>query len=674
NGFRLSVFGFDHGFDHRSLVRDAGGRRMVRSAPEQSLLLQKATLQAPHAGGQRFRPGSPAYRKLARWIAEGARLDEDAPAPELTVDPLQATMAPGQQLQLRVLAREPDGSTRCVTAEAEYASNAGGVAEVEEAGRVRTGRQPGEAAILVRYRGQVGVCRIALPVPPARGAARAPYPASRNEIDALVWRQLRRLGLESSGRAEDAVFLRRLYLDTIGVLPAAEEARRFLAECRQESAGVGSSDGTRRRWIGAVLDRPEYAEYWAMLWSDLLRVDRDAVGPQGSVALVRWLRRQFGENRPYDEWVREIITAQGGVRAEGPAAFYRALQGPDTLSRSISQLFLGTRIECAQCHHHPSERWGQEDYWALAGFFTGVGLRGGPDGGESVYSRGGKDLPHPRTGALLPARALGAAAAPLDLEGDRREALATWMTAPDNPFFARAMANRIWAHYLGRGLVEPVDDLRVTNPASNPALLDLLAARLREYRYDLKRFTRFLLESSVYQQTGSIRPSNARDDQQFSRAYQKALPAEVMLDAICQVTGVPEKFNGWPAGYRAVQVWDNRMPSYFFRIFGRPVRASVCECERSTEPSIAQALHLMNSPEITGKIGASRGTARRLAEGDLPPAAVVEELFLAALARFPSAREQTHLAKVWAEAGSRREATEDILWSLLNTKEFLYNH
>jgi hypothetical protein len=448
-------------------------------------------------------------------------------------------------------------------------------------------------------------------------------------------------------------------------LPTVAETRDFLAD---------KDAGKRARLIDHLLSRPEYADYWAMRWGDILRVDKDAVTPQGAVAMTRWLRRQFAENRPYDAMAREILSAQGAISADGPAAFYKVLNTPELVSRSVSQVFLGVRIECAQCHHHPSERWGQDDYFALAGLFTGVQRKVLPGGAEAIFARGGMDLNHPRTGKAVPARALGAAAVDLKSVADRRQVLAEWMTAPDNPYFASALANRLWAHYFGRGLVEPLDDLRATNPATNEPLLADLARHLRELKYDVKAFSRSLLLSRVYQ-LGSATTTNRDDEQHFSHAGQKALPAEVLLDAICQATGVAEKFNGWPEGHRAIQIWDNRMPSYFFRIFGRPVRYSVCECERSNEPSITQALHLMNSPEIMSKIRARRGTARLLADSKKTPEEIVDELYLNVLARYPREKERTLLVDSFKQGGvDRRSAVEDVLWTLLNTKEFIYNH
>ena len=660
-GFKLSVFGFDPAADHAALVKESRGRRVFPASPANSLLLLKATGQVPHGGGRKVELGGLHYRRLLRWISEGAAAGGSAVSPvaALEVEPVRRTLALGGTQQLRVTAVAADGSRRCVTAEAEYASNAGAIAGADGRGLVTAGQAPGEAAILVRYLGAVTVCRVTLPRPGATVAR----PDANNFIDGHVWDKLALLGIPASDPADDATFLRRASLDATGTLPTAEEARAFLAD---------ASPDRRAKLVDRLLERPEYADYWALKWADVLRVDKDAVTPAGAVAMTRWLRRQVHENRPYDQFARAVVTARGSTSADGPAALFKALDTPEVAARSLSQVFLGVRIECAQCHHHPSERWGQDDYWALAGLFSGVARKPLPGGGESVVWRVGTDLGPPTSKKTVPARPLGAAPAAFAPGDDRRVRLADWMTAPDNPYFATAVANRLWAHYFGRGLVEPVDDLRATNPASNEPLLAALAAHLRALKYDLKAFTKTLLLSRAYQLSSRATPANAGDEQNFSHAAVKPMPAEVLLDAIGRVTGVPEKFNGWPAGYRAIEVWDNRMPSYFFRIFGRPVRYSVCECERGTDPSIAQALHLMNSPEIAGKVQATTGTARRLADSKLTPDAVVEELFLAGLGRRPTPAEAGRLREAFAE-GTRQSAAEDVLWAVLNSKEFLYN-
>ncbi|WP_254507972.1 DUF1549 and DUF1553 domain-containing protein [Anatilimnocola floriformis] len=699
NGFKLTVFGFDPKADHDAIVKEGRGRRISLAAPDHSLLLRKGLASDPHGGGLRIEEGSIRHRRLARWIREGAPYGTDE-APQLVkieIEPTeQVLLAKGTQ-QLRVWAVDSDGARRDVTTEAEYESNASPIAAVDGRGFIQATEIAGEAAILARYLGQVTVSRVTIPQPGVKFAR----PPEHNFIDKLAWDKLQRLGIEPSDVCDDATFLRRVYLDVIGMLPTAAEAKAFLAD---------ATPNKRALLVDKLLERPEYADYWTMRFSDLLRVDQTKITPQGSVAITRWLHKQFSENRPYDVFVRELITAKGNVKAEGPAALYKALDTPEIAARNLSQVFLGIRLECAQCHHHPSDRWGQEDYFALAGMFSGVSRKRTPDGGEAVVPVVAKDLKHPRTNEFVQMRPLGVAAKPRVVEEppappmpppgskakppakpkpvpknfvpdsavsdaiDPRVELADWMIAPENPYFAATMANRLWAHYFGRGLVEPIDDLRLTNPASNEPLFHAIAKHLRDSKYDIKAFTRTLLNSRLYQLSSSTTASNAADEQNFSHASYKAMPAEVLLDSIGQATGTPEVFNGWPEGYRAVQIWDNKLPHYFFRIFGRPVRATVCECERSNEPSISQALHLMNSPEIMAKIRSRTGHAAVTAKQALPPTETLDQLYLTVLARYPRATEKEQLLPAFAAETDRRAVCEDIVWVLLNSKEFLYNH
>jgi len=660
NGFKLSVFGFDPEADHKAIVAESRGRRVFPAAPANSLLVAKATGRVSHGGGRKIAEGTLAYQRLVRWIAEGASFHTGTipPVASIEVEPKEQSLVLGGVQQLRITAIDERGQRRCVTAEAEFESNAPVIVGVDRRGHVQAGEIPGEAAILVRYLGQVTVCRITVP----RAGVRFDRPAEANLVDKHVWDKLTLLGIPPSDVADDATFLRRVFLDSIGTLPTAKEARDFHFDTDPKK---------RARLVHRLLDRPEYADYWAMKWADILRVDRDLLTAQGAVAMTRWLREQVAENKPYDQFVRDIVTAEGLVTSVGPAGFFKVLGKPEVMSRSVSQVFLGVRIECAQCHHHPSDRWGQDDYFALAGFFTGVGQKKTPQG-DAIVANAGADMQHPRIKKPVPTRALGAGVAVIPERTDRRVVLAEWMTAMENPYFARAIVNRVWAHYLGRGLVEPIDDLRSTNPATNEPLLAALAAHLVDKKYDLKALTRTILNSRTYQ-LGSPTKANADDEQNFSHARPRSMPAEVLLDALCQTTGVPEKFNGMPEGARAIQLWDNRVPSYFLTLFGRPARTSVCECERSGEPSIAQALHLMNAPEIEAKIRSRRGFARKLADSKLTPDAIVEELCLGTLGRLPSKKERVVLLELF-EGSSRRAAVEDALWTLLNTKEFLFNH
>ena len=660
NGFKLSVFGFDPQSDHDALVRESRGRRVFPGAPERSVLLRKATGVIPHGGGLKIQPTGLAYQRLVRWVAEGAVFDnQPTQIRSLQVRPGQLLLNGETTQQLQVTAIDSLGRERCVTVESEYLSNATEIVQVDKHGLATPSGLPGEAAILVRYLDQVAVCRLTVPQNVV-----FQRPPEVNFIDRLVWDKLEQLGIQPSPFADDATFLRRAFLDVTGSLPEPNEVQVFLENPHPDK---------RKLAVTELLNRPAYADYWTMRWSDILRVDRDKMTPQGAIAITRWLRQQFRDNRSYAEMVRSILTAKGHLQEQGPTALFRVLDSAELLSRSISQAFLGVRIECAQCHHHPFEKWGQDDYYAFAGFFTGLKRKSIPGGGQALLVVAGTDFKHPRNGHVLPAKALGSNVA--DLRGivDRREFLASWMTDKKNPYFSRVLVNRLWAHYFGRGIVEPIDDLRATNPPVNEPLLDALAQYFVDINYDLKTLTQTLLETNVYRLASKSNSSNVDDLQNFSRARPKALPAEVLLDIICQATGTSEKFEGWPLGYRAVQIWDNQMPSYFFRIFGRPVRASVCECERSNEPSMAQALHLINSPEIGQKLRSPSGRVQQLTSAQTPPDQILEQLFLATLSRLPSAQERSRLLKTFASTDATT-AAEDILWVLLNTKEFLYNH
>jgi hypothetical protein len=663
NGFKLSVFGFDAVADHRTIVLEGRGRRVFPAAPDQSLLLLKAAAMMPHGGGLKIERDSPWYQRIRRWIAEGMSMDEQVvhSIVEIAVEPAEVTLAALGSQQLRVTAIDSSGRRRCATAEAEFQTNNDAIAGVDRDGLIEATDVPGEAAILVRYLGHVAVCRVTRP----RSSGEFTRPPETNFIDRLVWDKLARLRVAPSPPADDATFLRRVFLDTIGTLPTPGEARRFLADPAPDK---------RHRLVAKLLDRPEYADYWAQRWSDILQIDKDTITPQGTVAMTRWVRGQLQRNVPYDQFVRSILTAQGSTLSESPAAFFQVQSDAEKSARAVSQLFLGVRIECAQCHHHPFERWDQQDYFALAGFFTGVDRKPNPYGGIKIAVKSGTELKHPRTGQLVPAAGLGAAPADLSANVDRRRVLADWATSPDNPFFTRTIVNRLWAHYFGRGLVEPIDDLRATNPASNEPLLEALADHLVALRYDLKAFTQTLLDSQVYQLSAQVNESNQLDDQNYSHASWKPMPAEVLLDAISQATGVPEDFNGWPRGYRAIQVWDNKLPSHFLDVFGRPTRQTVCACERGTEPSIAQALHLMNSPTTMRKVQDRDGRTARLAASSLSPDELIDELYLATLSRLPTDAERKLMQQAFIASSDRREIAEDILWTLLNTKEFVYNH
>jgi hypothetical protein len=667
NGFKLSVFGFDPAADFRAIVKEARGRRIFPASPRRSLLLAKPAGIVPHGGGQRFDDGSREWEVLFHWIRQGVPVGTgDAPRlVGLEVLPRERVVTFGARQQILATATYSDGSHRDVTASSVYTSNNERVASVDRDGSVRTAKVPGEAAITVQYMGQVAAVLLQVPRPDR------PHPFPRlpvsNFIDELVGSKLEKMGIVPSEGADDATILRRMYIDTIGSLPTPEEARAFLADDRPDR---------RARLITHLLERPELADYWSLKWADLLLVDSQKIGGRGAYEFHRWLREQFARNRPYDEWVRELITATGSSSRNGPVNFYRAARTPGDAARAVSQVFLGVRIECAQCHHHPFEIWSREDFYGFAGFFNGIQRRATRGGRELVFHAGLAEMKMPVSGKLVPTRTLGGT--PLSRgEGkfagsdDPRVELARWMTAPGNPWFAKLAVNRVWKHFLGRGIVEPEDDLRSTNPPTNPPLLDALARRFVASGYDSRALIRVILESRVYQLSGTPTRLNAGDQQSYSRYYAKRLPAEVMLDAIGQVAGVSLALPGRPVGTRALEVWDNRLPSYFLDIFGRPKRASPCECGRSSEPTMAQALHLMNAPEIEAMISSPVGRVARLMAEGADERRIVDELCLAALARAPSTTEREVARQLFASA-PRKEAAEDFLWTLLNSYEFLF--
>jgi hypothetical protein len=662
NGFKLSVFGFDTSADYEALVKQNRGRRIFQSSPADSLLLAKASGRVPHGGGLRLKRDSLDYERLFNWVSQGLPVG-DAEAPRLVglrVSPLEREMESGGTQQILATAIYSDGSLRDVSAAAQYSTNAPHIAEADGRGSIRCGTIPGEGAITVNYMGQVASVQIQSP----RAGGPSPYPdiAVHNEIDPLAWAKLQKMRLLPSELCDDATFLRRATLDTIGTLPTPEEVRAFLAD---------SSSTKRSALIDRLLQRDEYADYWALKWADILLVDREKLGDRGAFEFHRWLRGQFAVNRPYDQWVRELITAAGDSSKSGPVNFYRASDSPEALARTVSQAFLGVRLECAQCHHHPFEKWSQDDFYAVAGFFNGLERK--PLGTDRVlvYHPGYREMLIPQSNQPVPARPLDGTVSPELVTGDPRVVLANWMTAPNNPWFAKLTVNRLWKHYLGRGLVESEDDLRTTNPPTNGPLLDLLTQCLVESKYDLKIVMRLIMNSRVYQLSSVPNENNQDDEQNFSHYAVKRLPAEVLLDAISSVTDVPEAFPGRPLGTRAITLWDNRLPSYFLEIFGRPERTSPCECGRSSDPTMAQALHLMNAPEVETKLMHPEGRIAKLVQTGANEDQLVEEICLATLGRFPQAKDKEAAKKLFA-AAPPREAAEDYLWTLLNSYDFLF--
>jgi hypothetical protein len=671
NGFALSLLGFDPDFDHQAITAESRGRRVFPAAPDHSLLLRKASGQMAHGGGRRLSPGDPSFELLRRWVAAGCpRTPTDAPKlVRITVEPGERVLAARTEQQLAVTAHYTDGSAEDVTHLATFQSNEAVFAAVDEWGRVKAGPLPGEAAVMARYGEKFAVCHVLVPLPgsaPAEVYAKLPR---RNVIDGLVWDKLRRLGLAPSDPAPDTTFHRRAYLDVVGRLPTPDETRAFL---------VDADPGKRAKLIDRLLARPEYADFWANKWADLLRPNPYRVGIKAVYTLDAWLRDSFRRNKPYDQFVRELLTAKGSTFHNGATVLFRDRREPDEITTMVSQLFLGVRLDCARCHHHPFEAWGQDDFYSLAAYFARVGRKGTglsppiSGGEEAVFAGDAGQVKHPVTGQVLPPRPLFGTAAVSD-DRDPREALADWVTSPDNPYFARVIVNRVWADLMGRGLVEPVDDLRATNPPTNGPLLDALADHFRKAGCDLKELIRTIATSYVYGLSSTPNGRNAGDTRNSSRHYRERLRAEVLLDAVSDVTGVPETFPAMPPGSRAVEVWTARSASVFLDSFGRPDPNQDPPCERTPETSVVQALHLMNAPNVNRKITADDGRAARLAAGPLTPAQLVDELYLLTYCRHPTADERAACVRRFARTGaSRRQVVEDLMWALLNTPEFVF--
>ncbi len=665
NGFKLSVFGYDPAADHSALVRESRGRRTSASAPENSLLLRKMSGEVPHAGGARIPRGTAAYETMRAWVAGGTPFGStnDARVASLRIEPTERVLPVNSQLPLRAIAAFTDGTQQDVTHLCIFQSNNDRLARVDAHGVISTGDIAGQSAVMARFLGTVSACRLLIPrTGPAAPAARVP---ALNFIDTLVDQQLRRLNLAPSGLCDDATFLRRAHLDIIGTAPTAAEARAFLASTRPDR---------RARLVDSLLERPEYADYWALRWADLLRVDRQALGRKGAFAYYQWIRGALLENRSFDRIARELLTAEGPLDESAAGHFYKVAKRPGDMSGTVAQVFLGVRIACAECHQHPYDRWSQRDYYGMQAFFQQVGYKKGATG-ELLTAEGAPGLSHPRTGEPIHAYPLGGVMPATTPDGDRRQNLAAWLAAPENPWFARNLANRMVAHFFGRGLVEPVDDVRATNPPTNPALLDALAQHVVEKRFDLKQLIRTLAASRTYQLSSAPNAANEQDDQNYSRALFRRLPAEVLLDAVDDATGVPEKFEGVPAGHRAIQLWDSQVEHYFLKLFGRPQRASACECERNSGASISQVLHLMNSPELQAKLAHEAGAVARLTRDHASDEKLADEIYLAFFSRFPtSAEKATAVRHLQRDPRQRRQAAEDLSWSLLNSLEFTYNH
>jgi hypothetical protein len=674
NGFRLSLLGFDPKFDYEALVSEARGRRVFPAAPASSLLLLKTTAKVPHGGGRKIDPKSAEFRTLLRWVAQGTpyAAGKEPKLARIEVSPERRQVARKGRQQLRVMALYEDGERLDVTRLAQYQSNVLDLATVTDTGLIEALDHVGEAAIMVRYGGQVAVARAPIPL----GVEIPPWqdPRNGNLVDRFVFKKLRELGIPPSDACTDAEFARRTSIDICGIVPSPEEVVAFEKDADLQK---------RAKWVTQLVDRPEYADLFAMKWSAILRNKRVNLGGQNgdpaTFSMHGWIRQSLAENKPYDRFVREILGAKGDVSVNPAVVLYRqAGRTDEELVDDTAQLFLGLRIQCARCHHHPFEKWSQDDYYGFAAFFSRIGRKQGQDQVTArVFTLPTGMAKNPTTNKDYHPKALdGPELNKLGPRQDPREALADWLRQPNNPFFAKALVNRYWKHFFGRGLVEPEDDMRVSNPPTNPELLDALAEDFIKSGYDLKHLVRTIATSRTYDRSSLPNEYNATDRQNFARYYARRMPAEVLLDAIDFVTGSEERFNGLPKGFRATQLPDDGFNSEFLDSFGRPKRESVCECERTAEASLSQTLLMLNSGEIQRKFGDGPRVAAWAAD-NRPDTEKVDEIYLLCFARTPTPDERevclAHLARRRAEK-QLRQGYEDLVWTLIYTKEFLFNH
>lgn len=673
NGFKLSLLGFYPEDDLEFLKMEARGRRVNTSSPERSLLLTKPVGQSPHGGGKRMEVDSDEYRLLARWVGQGMPWgDVKAPAvAKITCLPETRLMEPKQDQQIACFATYTDGTVEDVTRMALYEPNDPDLAESDKAGLVHTLDQTGEVAIMARYQGQVSTFRATVPL----GVEVTKTPPVRNFIDEAVFNKLKLLGLPPSELCDDSTFLRRVSIDIAGRMPTEEEVRLFRED---------NDPAKRDKLVDNLLDSPGYADYFANKWNMVLRNKRKQGGDEdGTFAFRQWLWDSLYDNKPYSQMVGELLTASGDSSFNPPVIWYREVTQVNEEVEDVAQLFMGVRIQCARCHHHPFEKWSQNDYYGLSAFFSRVGRKERMAGMNTqardkriFHNEGVATAQNPRNGLNLKPTGLGSPALEIPADVDPRHQLAGWLTAKENPFFAKALVNRYWKHFFDRGIVEPEDDMRETNPPSNPELLDALAKNFAESGYDLKGLVRTICQSSTYQLSALPNEYNQKDKKNFARYYPKRLTAEVLYDGFHQVTNTTEQFSGMPAGTLAVQLPDASIAPYFLKVFGQPQGDSACECERSQEANLAQSLHLLNSSEVQNKVGAGSGRAALMAnDKDHSVEDKIRELYRWVYAREPQSDElQIALAHIEKHKDKPQIAYEDIVWALVNTKEFLFNH
>ena len=672
NGFKLSLLGFYPSDDFEFLRKESRGRRIFPAIPAESLLLKKATGSSPHGGGKRMEAGSYEYNLLVQWIEQGMPYggDNDPFVTGIRCVPETRTMTQKSQQQIAVIATYSDGTQEDVTRMALFEANEAEMAECSTTGLVSTLDLAGEVAIMARYQGQVATFRATIPL----GADTTNMPEPINLVDTAVFGKLKQLGIPASEICDDATFLRRVSLDIAGTLPASEEVQSFLAD---------TSANKRSLLVDRLLDSPAYADQFANKWNFVLRNHKvNGEDTPGTMLFHQWLWNKMYDNTPYDQFVREIVTASGDPQINPAVTWYRDVDSTEEQVEDTAQLFLGLRIQCARCHHHPFEKWSQDDYYGMAAFYGRVGKKVIPNASGTMRDRrvfhneGVATASNPRSGKALKPTGLGTAAYDIPADRDPRVQLADWMSDPQNPFFAKSLVNRYWKHFFSRGIVEPEDDMRATNPPSNPELLDALASHFIQSGFDLKDLVRTICNSRTYQLSALPNEFNGNDKQNFSRYYPRRLSAEVLYDAFHQVTDTGEAFGGMPAGTNALQLADASNSTYFLQVFGQPKGDTACECERSMDANLAQSLHLLNGKEIQEKIGRDAArTARLAAETERSNEDRVKELYRWVFARDPNGEElEIAAGYLKSHEANLRGGYEDIVWALVNTKEFQFNH
>ena len=670
NGFKLSLRGYDPQFDYEALLYDLAGRRFNRADPGKSLMLAKPTQEVAHGGGLRFEKNSGYYRIIYYWIAQGVPFGDPGKdtVAELSSEPAEIFMQkPGETAPVKVTARYKDGETRDVTRETSVESSTPDVASVDAKALVK-GERVGEATLLVRYQGKFSTIPVTV-LNPRPGFAWKALP-QHNYIDQKIDAKLERLKIQPSPLTDDATFLRRVTLDLTGQLLPPEAVRAFLSDPTPVRV-------KRSKMIDKLIASPAYVDHWTVKWGDLLQSSRKYLGEKGAYEFQEWIRDSIAANKPYDRIVREMLTSRGSSYDAPAANFFRVTREAKPTMEKTTQVFLGVRMVCAQCHDHPFERWTQNQYYQMAAFFSGVGLRAGYEVGEEIVfdQRSGYEMKHPKDGHVVKPQFMVASSAPVPVPDDdrrRRDAFAQWLTSKDNPFFAKAIANRVWSYFFGRGIIDPVDDIRASNPPSNPALLEALTKDLLDNNFDLQHLMRTIANSRAYQTSFATNEWNQNDRDNFSHAMPRRLSAEELMDAVSSAAGARPRFPEVPEDTKASQLVDPHIGKEgFLDVFGRPLRESSCECERRSDFSLPQALNLVNGRTISDAVADSKGRVAKLILSGRSDAAIVEDLYLAALSRLPAPEESDRGVK-YLSGGAKASRAQDLLWALLNSKGFLY--